>query len=193
MHQLDRKRSGLKAGAMKLTGRRCAAAGFKAGMFAAASLFLLAVGCFGALRLSGAPRQGAAPTKEDASDLKSFVGTWNASFKGKVFATLILKEQAGKLSGTLNNFDVVTDKDGNLIDGTHADDGDAPLLNVHFKSGAVYFVVLEKDQYSAGMNWKFTPVNGQEGTLTPLLELQDNIPPNVAIKPIQMLRVHTKP
>ena len=93
----------------------------------------------------------------------------------------------------MNNFDVVTDKAGNLIDGTHADDGDAPLLNVHFKSGALYFVVLEKDQYSAGMNWRFTPLNSHEGTLTPLLDLQDNIPPTVAIKPIQMLRVHNKP
>jgi hypothetical protein len=65
------------------------------------------------------------------------------------------------------------------------------LLNVHFKSGALYFVVLEKDQYSAGMNWKFAPLNVEEGTLAPLLELQDNIPPNVVIKPIHLLRVRT--
>lgn len=157
-----------------------------------AGVSLLAVACLCALQLSATPRQSAAPAK-DAPDLKSFVGTWKATFKGQVFATLILKEQDGKLSGTLNNFDVVTDKDGNLIEGTHADDGNAPLLNVRFKSRALYFVVLEKDQYSAGMNWKFTPVNAQEGTLTPLLELQDNIPPNVVIKPIQMLRVRAKP
>ena len=178
---------------MKRIGRGRANARFGPGMFAPASLLLLTVVCFGALCLSAAPRQSAAPAKEEAPDLKSFVGTWKASFKGQIFATLILKQQDGKLSGSLNNFDVVTDKAGNLIDGTHADDGDAPLLNVHFKSGALYFVVLEKDQYSAGMNWKFTPLNAQEGTLTPLLDLQDNIPPNVAIKPIQMLRVHTKP
>ena len=158
-----------------------------------ATLLLLAVACFSALRLSASPRQGATPAKEDAPDLKSFAGTWKGSFKGNVFATLILKEQNGKLNGTLNNFDVVTDKDGNLIDGTHADSGDAPLLNAHFKSGALYFVVLEKDQYSAGMNWKFMPLNAEEGTLTPLLELQDNIPPNVVIKPIQMFRVRAKP
>lgn len=159
-----------------------------------AGVLLFAVACLCAVSLSASTYQNATSPKENAAPgLKSFVGTWKASFKGSVFATLILKEQDGKLSGTLNNFDVVTDKDGNLIDGTHADDGDAPLLNVHFKSGALYFVVLEKDQYSAGMNWKFTLLNAQEGTLTPLLELQDNIPPNVAIKPIQMLRVHTKP
>lgn len=178
---------------MNLIGRSRAGARFRAGMFVAASLFLLVVACFGALRVADTTRQNAAPAKEDAPDLQSFVGTWKATFKGEVFATLILKERDGKFSGTLNNFDVVTDKAGNLIDGTHADDGDAPLLNVHFKAGVLYFVVLEKDQYSAGMNWKFTPLNAQEGTLTPLLELQDNIPPNVAIKPIQMLRVHTKP
>lgn len=157
------------------------------------SVLLLAFACLGPLSVSASSHQSAASAKEDVPDLKTFVGTWKASFKGSVFATLILKEQDGKISGTLNNFDVVTDKDGNLIDGTHADEGDAPLLNVHFKSGALYFVVLEKDQYSAGMNWKFTPLNAQEGTLTPLLELQDNIPPNVVIKPIQTLRVHTKP
>ena len=178
---------------MKLIGRSRADARFRAGTFVPASLFLLTVASFGLLRLSAASCQGNARAKEDAPDLKSFVGTWKATFKGQVFATLILKEQDGKLSGTLNNFDVVTDQAGNLIDGTHADEGDAPLLNAHFKSGALYFVVLEKDQYSAGMNWKFAPLNAQEGTLTPLLELQDNIPPNVAIRPIQMLRVHAKP
>jgi hypothetical protein len=157
-----------------------------------ASLLLFVIVSLAALSLSASTGQSA-PAKEDAPNLKSFVGTWNANFKGSVFATLILKEQDGKLTGTLNNFDVVTDKDGNLIDGTHADDGNASLLNVHFKSGALYFVVLEKDQYSAGMNWKFMPLNAQEGTLTPLLELQDNISPNVAIKPIQMLRAHIKP
>lgn len=158
-----------------------------------ASLLLLAVLCFSGLHLPASTHQSVTSAKEDAPDLKSFLGTWKASFKGNVFATLILKEQDGRLSGTLNNFDLLTDKAGNLIDGTHADEGDAPLLNVHFKSGALYFVVLEKDQYSAGMNWKFTPLNAQEGTLTPLLELQENIPPNVVIKPIQMLRVHSKP
>jgi hypothetical protein len=41
------------------------------------------------------------------------------------------------------------------------------------------------------MNWKFAPLNVEEGTLAPLLELQDNIPPNVVIKPIHLLRVRT--
>ena len=156
------------------------------------SLLLAALAFFGAPSSGGSIRQDASSSKQAAPDLKSFVGTWKATFKGDVFATLILKEQDGKLSGTLNNFDITTDKEGNLTDGTHTDNGDAPLLNIHFKSGALYFIVLEKDQYSAGMNWKFVPLNAQESELTPLLELQDNVPPNVVIKPIRMLREHPK-
>jgi len=110
-----------------------------------------------------------------------------------VFAVLILKEQNGKLSGTLNNFDIGVDKDGNLNDNTHKDDGDAPLLNVHFKSGALYFVVLEKDQYRDGMNWKFVPLNAQEGELTPVLDHQEDAPKDLVIKPIHMLRDRARP
>jgi len=132
-------------------------------------------------------------TNGSQPDLKSFVGTWKATYKGDVFAILILKEQAGKLSGTLNNFDISVDKDGNLTDGTHKDDGDAPLLNVHLKSGALYFIVLEKDQYRPGMNWKFEPLNAQEGALTPVLDHQEDVPKDTVVKPIRMLREHTKP
>jgi hypothetical protein len=130
---------------------------------------------------------------ESQPDLKTFAGTWKATYKGDVFAILILKEQGGKLSGTLNNFDISVDKDGNLDDGTHKDDGDAPLLNVHFKSGALYFIVLEKDQYRAGMNWKFLPLNAQEGELTPVLEHQEDISKETIVKPIRMVRDHAKP
>jgi hypothetical protein len=125
--------------------------------------------------------------------LKAFVGTWNGRYKGDVFATLILKQERGSLSGTLNNFDLSVDKQGNLIDGTHKDDGDAPLLNVHFKSGALYFVVLEKDQYRNGMNWKFVPLNAQHGELTPVLDHQEDVPQDLVVKPIPMEREPTKP
>jgi hypothetical protein len=56
-----------------------------------ASVLLLAIAGLGSLSLSGSTRQSAATAKEDSPDLKFFVGTWKASFKGTVFATLILK------------------------------------------------------------------------------------------------------
>ena len=138
-------------------------------------------------------RQGGNQTDESQPDLKAFVGTWKASYKGDVFAILILKEENGKLSGTLNNFDIGVDKDGNLNDYTHKNDGDAPLLNVHFKSGALYFVVLKKDQYRDGMDWKFAPLNAQEGELTAILDHQADAPKDLVIKPIHMLRDRAKP
>ena len=122
-----------------------------------------------------------------------FVGTWKATYKGDLFAVLTLKAQNGRLSGTLNNFDISVDKDGNLADGTHKDDGDAPLLNVRFKDGALYFIVLEKDQYRAGMNWKFLPLNAQEGELAPVLDHQEDVSKDLVVKPIHMLRDRAKP
>lgn len=135
-----------------------------------------------------AAQDGSKPADEKSPDLKAFVGTWTATYKGDAFATLTLKNANGKLTGTLNNFDITTDKEGNLADGTHKDDGDAPLLNVRLKDGALYFIVLEKDQYRPGMNWKFAPRTADEGELTPILDEQEDIPQTTVIKPIHMHR-----
>src|SRR5271154_6013448 len=110
----------------------------------AASLLLV---CFslGARASTNAAGQDAAQTTENPPDLKAFVGTWKATFHGQPLATLILKEQDGKLRGTMNDFDLFFDKEGNLTDDTHVDFGDAQLLNVRFKSGALFFTVIEKD------------------------------------------------
>ncbi len=178
---------------MTLARRSRAARSRKGRVLFAACFLLSAFACLAASLSSAFAGQDAEQAKDNPPDLKSFVGTWKATFKGDVFAVLILKEQDGKLSGALNNFDISVDKEGNLDDGTHEDDGDAPLLNVHFKSGALFFIVLEKDQYRAGMNWKFVPLNSQEGELTPVLDHQEDVPKNVVIKPIRMIREKTKP
>ena len=138
-------------------------------------------------------RQGDKQATDSPPDLKAFVGTWKASYKGDVFAILVLKQERGTLGGTLNNFDLSVDKEGNLVDGTHKNDGDAPLLNVHFKSGALYFIVLEKDQYRDGMNWKFVPLDAQQGELSPLLDHQADAPKDLVIKPIRMAREAARP
>jgi hypothetical protein len=154
---------------------------------------VLALACRSTVALPPAVPQADKPATDAQPDLKAFVGTWKASYKGEVFATLVLKQERGTLSGTLNNFDLSVDKEGNLIDGTHQDDGDAPLLNVHFKSGALYFIVLEKDQYRSGMNWKFVPIGAQQGELSPVLDHQEDAPKDLVIKPIRMTREPAKP
>ncbi|MBZ5501996.1 MAG: hypothetical protein LAN59_07075 [Acidobacteriia bacterium] len=164
---------------------------------ALATVFVLLGGAF-LFALAAAPRavsaaQQVKPAAEKAPDLKSFTGTWKASFQGEVFAILILKEKGGDLTGTLNNFDISLDKEGNLAPGTHKDQGDAPLLNVRFKSGALYFVAIQKDQYNPSTEWKFVPTSAQEAELTQLIDNQPYATNGVPAKPIRMLREHAKP
>ena len=156
-------------------------------------LLFLAAPSFAAPRSPNSARQSTNQAKEVAPDLKTFVGTWKATFNGEVLAILVLKEQGGALSGTLNNFDISVDKDGNLIDPTHKDQGDAPLLNARFRSGALLFVVMQKDQYAPSTEWKFVPKSTDEGELTPVLDHQVNAPKDMIVKPIRMVREHTKP
>ncbi|MGC2419244.1 MAG: hypothetical protein WA434_15985, partial [Candidatus Acidiferrales bacterium] len=94
---------------------------------------------------------------------------------------------------TLNNFDIGRDKNGNLDDDTHIDVGDGPILNVHLRSGALYFVAIQKDQYSPSTEWKFVPKNALEGELTQMLDGQPYSPNGAIPKPMLMLRDHPKP
>lgn len=160
-----------------------------ASVFPRGILLLLACACVTLLPRTVFGRQA----RENRPDLKSFVGTWTASFKGEVFAILVLTEKDGKITGTLNNFDVSFDPEGNLADDTHKDIGDAPLLNVHFQSGPLVFVVMEKDAYHPSATWKFVPKSADEAELTLLPESRPDAPAGSKIKPIRMFRTHAKP
>jgi hypothetical protein len=164
--------------------------------FASRSASFLAVLCLIAFAPSFSAGQGgtAQQTKEAKPDLKPFLGTWKASFGGKVFAILVLKQdERGEIAGTLNNFDIGRDKNGNLDDDTHIDVGDGPILNIHLRSGALYFVAIQKDQYAPSTEWKFVPKNASEGELTQMLDGQPYSPNGSVPKPIVMLREHSKP
>ena len=155
------------------------------------ALLLALAGVAAAPRAVSAAQQ-ARPPAEKTPDLKLFTGTWKASFQGEVFAILMLKEQGGALTGTLNNFDISLDKEGNLAPGTHKDQGDAPLLNVRCKSGALYFVAIQKDQYNPSTEWKFVPTNAHQAELTQMIDNQPYATNGVPAKPIPMLREQTK-
>ncbi|MGA8871275.1 MAG: hypothetical protein WB460_09055, partial [Candidatus Acidiferrales bacterium] len=118
---------------MKLTrGCRIAQRHTRATIVLAASFFTFA--CIAASLPSALAGQNAPAqqTKEAKPDLKPFLGTWKGSFGGKVFAILVVKQdERGDIAGTLNNFDIGRDKNGNLDDDTHIDVGDGPILNVH--------------------------------------------------------------
>lgn len=124
-------------------------------------------------------------------DLRSYVGTWKASFQGKVFAILVLRENRGSLQGTLNNFEIAVDKQGDLADGTHIDIGVSPLISPRFKNGALIFTVAQKDAYAQMTDWSFVVKNKREGELTENLDNQLEAPMSMIVKPIPMHRFST--
>lgn len=172
---------------MKIRGRKA---------FAVRGILAMAIGAFVSLSGFAASAQDAPatqPAQEARPDLKPFLGTWKASIDGKVFAILILKDDRGSLDGDLNNFDLAHDKDGNLTSDTHVDAGDGPILNVHLRSGVLYFTAIQKDQYSPSTDWKFAPKNAKEGELMQLLDGKPYAENGSAPKPILMLRDRSKP
>ncbi|MGH9716240.1 MAG: hypothetical protein ACRD4R_05865 [Candidatus Acidiferrales bacterium] len=124
-------------------------------------------------------------------NLHSYVGTWKASFQGKVFAILVLRERHGSLEGTLNNFAIAFDRQGNLADGTHIDIGVSPIISPRFDNGSLIFTVAQKDAYSQTTDWSFVVKNDREGQLTENLDNQLEAPMSMIVKPIPMRRVST--
>ncbi|MGH9562620.1 MAG: hypothetical protein ACRD3S_14300, partial [Terracidiphilus sp.] len=108
--------------------------------------------------------------------------------QGKVFAILVLRDEHGSLQGTLNNFEIAVDKEGNLVDGTHIDLGVSPLISPRFKNGALIFTVAQKDAYAQTTDWSFVVKNRREGELTENLENQLEAPSSMVVKPIPMFR-----
>lgn len=151
---------------------------------AASFAFVLAVAAL-APSLRARPesnRAGAQP------DLRAYLGTWKATFQGKVFAILVLREDRGSLEGTLNNFEIAVDKQGNLAEGTHIDIGVSPIISPRFRNGALIFTVAQKDAYAQTTDWSFAVKNSREGELTEILDNQIELPASTIIKPIPMFR-----
>jgi len=156
-------------------------------------LVVLLIGAATFVHAARGAQGSSSSAKDETPDLKAFVGTWSANYHGEVLAVLVLREYRGGLAGTLNNFDLSVDKDGNLSDGTHKDQGDAPLLNARFIGHALLFVVMQKDQYAPSTEWKFVPKSNGEGELTPVVDYQIGGPKDVVVKPIRMSRGLGKP
>jgi hypothetical protein len=87
---------------------------------AVGTLALLLVACLG---VSGFSFQVSQPSTE--ADLRQFVGTWHANFKGKPFMTIKLEKQNGKLTGTVSHANVSVDQSGELNEVEVLDGNDA--------------------------------------------------------------------
>jgi hypothetical protein len=103
---------------------------------------LLFTTCLG---VSGFSIQVTQPHNADAN-LQPFVGTWQARFKGKVFETIKLEKQQGKLTGSVRGADIEVDKDGELTSAHAIDSSDPdPIVEATLASGVLRITIKEKD------------------------------------------------
>jgi hypothetical protein len=110
-------------------------------VWSSASVILVA----GSIGLTGAALQ-ASGTPNNAAELHSFVGTWNARFKGKIFATIKLDEHQGKLVGTVRGATIQLDNSGELTS-AHAIDSNepSPILEAKLQSGVLRITAKENN------------------------------------------------
>ena len=92
--------------------------------------------CFGATAFSVHVAQ------PSHADLQQFVGTWQARFKGKIFETIKLEKQQGKLTGTASLGDIQLDKDGELTS-AHEVDGNDPIVEATVTGGILRITTKE--------------------------------------------------
>lgn len=78
------------------------------------------------------------------TDLQPFVGTWSAKFKSKIFLTVVLKKQDGKLVGTVSHADMQVDKDGELTV-AEPSDGSDPIQEAKLTNGALRLTIKPED------------------------------------------------
>jgi beta-lactamase regulating signal transducer with metallopeptidase domain len=107
----------------------------------AASGLLIAT-CLG---VSGFSIQVTQPHNTDAN-LQPFAGTWHARFKGKIFETIKLEKQQGKLTGSVRGADIEVDKGGELTSAHAIDSSDPdPIVEATLASGILRITIKEKD------------------------------------------------
>ena len=105
-----------------------------------ATLTLLIVTCFG---VSAVSIQVTQPPSTDA-DLQQFIGTWHAQFKGKTFLTVKLKQQQGKLTGTVSHADLQVDKAGELTS-AEEHEGSDPIVEAKLTAGVLLITTKQED------------------------------------------------
>ena len=127
---------------------------------------LLITACLG---VSGFSIQVTQPHNTDA-DLQPFVGTWQATFEGKIFQTIKLEKKQDKLTGTVKfHADITVDpKSGELTDVEVHDGSDAIVEEAILTNGILR--ITEADDIQFDMK-----ITGADQA-----QLQIVIPPDVA-------------
>lgn len=129
--------------------------------------------------------QASPPDK--TAEFQKFVGTWQATFKGKVFQTIKLEKNQGKLTGSVSfHVDINVDpKSGELTDVVIRDDGSDPITETELTDGAL--LITEQD-----VQFKMTVTGSDEADLQLVMpaDAEETIP---SAKPWKLKRVKPNP
>jgi hypothetical protein len=88
------------------------------------------------------PPQASPPTHVE---IQPFLGTWQAKFKGKVFETLNLKEQDGKLVGTATRAEIELNQEGELT-GAKAIAGTDEIIDTKLTGGILHLTSKPQEE-----------------------------------------------
>jgi len=136
------------------------------------------------LELSGFSVQVNQINKMNA-DLRPYVGTWQAKFKGKVFQTIKLEKKDDTLGGTVSHADIKVDpKSGELTEATASDDNDA-IVEARLRNGAL--LITEPDEIQFEM--KITGADEAQLQIVIPKDASNEVP---TPKPWKLVRVKPK-
>ncbi len=122
----------------------------------------------------------ATPTNDANVGLQQFVGTWQAKFKGKIFETIVLNNQDGKITGTVSRGEIQLNDNGELTS-AEQNGGTDPIIEAKVIGKTLLITCKDEDGDSIQAEIKLT---GDRQA-----ELQMVTPPNVsAPKPWKLER-----
>jgi hypothetical protein len=140
-------------------------------------------GCAGALAIGASALLIALFLEVSGFSIQAFVGTWQARFKGKVFQTIKLEKNQGKLTGTVSfHVDITVDpKSGELTDVVVRDAGSDSIVETKFTGDAL--LITEQD-----IQFKMKITGSDEADLQIVIP-QDTDEPVPPAKPWKLERV----
>jgi hypothetical protein len=122
-----------------------------------------------------------------ASNAKPFVGTWQASFKGSPFLTVIFSVADDKVSGSFSHADMEVNQAGELTR-AEAKDGEDPIVNAQVKGNVLRFTTKSADGSEDSLQAELKLVGPDKGEIR-LLGIPADVP---APKPWEVSRVSPK-
>ena len=118
--------------------------------------------------------------------ISEFAGTWQGKFNGNLYVTLKLTKEGDHLTGTITNFDITTDPQGNLTAAT-VKQGESQVSEARIADGALLVVVKDsgaKDGDDTDI-YRMTLTSTDAAEFAPQAAVADG---NAVVKPLKLER-----